>query len=232
MDYKRIYYEIIENRKANIFSGYTETHHILPKSCGGSDDIENLVNLSAREHFVCHYLLTKIYAPKTKEFYSMIKAFHMMGCFSEKNKYRYINSRLYDINRKHMSVAMSKAQSGMNNSQYGTKWKWIHNDDTKEIRKIKQECEIPNGWDIGLTFNLNDKLLLKEQLKRDKEENKKIKKLKLVELYTNLYETYNNVGFDNMVKLSGYNKSKANFVSMCSRHVKKYVSQNGKKRGT
>ena len=33
--------------------GYYEKHHIQPKSLGGSNKKENLVRLTAREHFIC-----------------------------------------------------------------------------------------------------------------------------------------------------------------------------------
>lgn len=39
---------------------YFETHHIVPKSLGGTDDKNNLVNLTAREHYIAHLLLVKI----------------------------------------------------------------------------------------------------------------------------------------------------------------------------
>ena len=41
-------------------NGYVEKHHILPRSLGGTDDKSNLAILSAREHFMCHLLLTKM----------------------------------------------------------------------------------------------------------------------------------------------------------------------------
>lgn len=58
--YTKWYYKIIENRKVNAYDGYTERHHIIPRCMNGSDDLENLVDLSAREHFVCHLLLRKM----------------------------------------------------------------------------------------------------------------------------------------------------------------------------
>lgn len=39
---------------------YTEKHHIIPRSMGGKDTKENLVVLTAREHYIAHLLLTKI----------------------------------------------------------------------------------------------------------------------------------------------------------------------------
>ena len=40
---------------------YYESHHINPKCMNGSNDQENLVLLTAREHYIAHWLLTKIY---------------------------------------------------------------------------------------------------------------------------------------------------------------------------
>ena len=43
---------IIENE-------YYETHHIIPKSLGGSNDKSNLVQLTPEEHYLAHYYLWK-----------------------------------------------------------------------------------------------------------------------------------------------------------------------------
>lgn len=40
---------------------YTESHHIVPKCMGGKNTKENLVLLSAREHYVAHRLLSKMF---------------------------------------------------------------------------------------------------------------------------------------------------------------------------
>jgi len=42
-------------------SCYTEVHHVIPRSIGGSDAPQNLVRLTYREHFVAHWLLTKFH---------------------------------------------------------------------------------------------------------------------------------------------------------------------------
>ena len=59
--YEKWYATIIENAKDRKLTGYKETHHIVPRSLGGSDDADNLVDLTAREHFVCHWLLVRIH---------------------------------------------------------------------------------------------------------------------------------------------------------------------------
>lgn len=54
MNYKRIYDEIISNAKNRITNkgDYFEKHHIIPKFDNGSNDKDNLVRLTAREHFI------------------------------------------------------------------------------------------------------------------------------------------------------------------------------------
>ena len=65
MDYAKLYNALISFRKSNLLLKskelYTEVHHIVPKCLGGSDDHENLVRLTAREHFIAHRLLAKMY---------------------------------------------------------------------------------------------------------------------------------------------------------------------------
>ena len=58
--YSKVYFSIIRSAKSTPRIGYTEKHHIIPKSLGGDNSKENLVRLSAREHFVCHLLLTRM----------------------------------------------------------------------------------------------------------------------------------------------------------------------------
>jgi hypothetical protein len=44
---------------------YYEKHHVLPKSMGRSNDADNLVLLTAREHFIAHMLLPRMCVEKT-----------------------------------------------------------------------------------------------------------------------------------------------------------------------
>jgi hypothetical protein len=75
MNHQKVYDAIIQNaksksrkklKKCDINYIYYEKHHILPKCLGGTNDEDNLVLLTAREHFICHKLLTYIYAGNRK----------------------------------------------------------------------------------------------------------------------------------------------------------------------
>lgn len=68
MNYQRIYELIIQKGKLRGICSKKplgfERHHIIPKSFGGSNSLENLVDLTPREHFICHWLLKNIYGGK------------------------------------------------------------------------------------------------------------------------------------------------------------------------
>lgn len=154
MNYQKIYDKIIENRKHNIPDGYKEHHHIVPRCLGGTDDRSNLVYLTAREHFICHYLLTKIYTERSSEWYKMNHAFMIMKA-NALNHTRYYNSRLYDSCRIAFSKVMSTEQSGEKNSQYGSRW--IHNIQSRKNKKIPKTDPLPVGWHEGRKIKWNVK---------------------------------------------------------------------------
>jgi hypothetical protein len=143
MNYVRIYNDIIENRKRVNFSGYGEFHHILPKSLGGSNDASNLVRLTAREHFICHLLLTKIHKG-SENYFSMVMAFCMMYRVKSSNQERYISSRDYSELREHYRNAVSERQKEEGNSQFGSFWVT----DKKSLKSFKVRV-LPENCVLG-----------------------------------------------------------------------------------
>ncbi len=94
--YSKRYYKITSNAKQRTTEGYTELHHIIPQSMGGSNDKENLVDLTAREHFICHWLLIKMTEGKDRS-----KMLYALNGMKAENKYqqRYhtkITARVYE----------------------------------------------------------------------------------------------------------------------------------------
>jgi hypothetical protein len=63
MNYEKIYFQFIADRriKEHTVTGYTEKHHIIPRSLGGSDDASNLIRLSYEDHVRAHVLLAHAY---------------------------------------------------------------------------------------------------------------------------------------------------------------------------
>lgn len=84
----------------NFSECYYEFHHILPRCIGGLDDEENLIPLTAREHFLAHYLLMKIYPDNYKLGFAFT-AF-CMNKNSTSKAVIYFNSRLYEVCKKNI----------------------------------------------------------------------------------------------------------------------------------
>lgn len=98
MNYQSVYDKLVHNAKSrNQTFEYSERHHIVPKSMGGSDDSDNLVVLSGREHFIAHKLLAKIHGgPMAFSF--------MMMCNTSVNEHGvtryYVKSYDYELAKK------------------------------------------------------------------------------------------------------------------------------------
>lgn len=80
--YTKWYIQICKNsqlrassrKEAKSILGFTEAHHILPKSFGlcGTKDSSNLAYLTTKEHFIVHHLATKMFDNNFK--FKMIEA--------------------------------------------------------------------------------------------------------------------------------------------------------------
>lgn len=115
MDYRRTYQLLIDKRRNNPLPDgeYGEVHHIVPKSEGGSDYADNLVKLTAREHYVAHLLLARIYNDA-----SMWAALMMMSsCKGKKRQYR-VSSRLYQHARSSFAEHHSKVMKQIANTPW------------------------------------------------------------------------------------------------------------------
>jgi hypothetical protein len=110
--YQTWYQNITDRARGRTLEGYAERHHVIPRSLGGTNDADNLVCLTAREHFVCHWLLTKIYTGEAR--YKMINAMYIMRAEGPYQK-RYeskITSRVYNTLREEYSKYISNLNKG------------------------------------------------------------------------------------------------------------------------
>lgn len=103
MDYQRHYDNLIQTRENRILTEgeYYEKHHIIPKCLGGTNDITNLVVLTAREHYIAHWLLAKIHSTIPGLYF----AFYQMSKVNKKIG-RIISSKQFDRARKYLSEGM------------------------------------------------------------------------------------------------------------------------------
>ena len=117
--YTRWYNQIVDRARFRTIDDYTETHHIQPRSLGGTDDVHNLVKLTAREHFICHWLLVKM--TTSEDHYKMLNALRMMRA-EKPGQQRYqtaITSRVYESIKQEYAQLQSVLRSGKGNGFYG-----------------------------------------------------------------------------------------------------------------
>lgn len=118
MNHQKIYDAIMEKSRNRGWTRenagtYTEEHHVIPRSLGGTDDPENLTLLTAKEHFIAHLLLARIHKG-TPEGVKMSRAFVMMTGI---HKLMNVTARLYQVLRedhaRELGPRMSKLHKGV-----------------------------------------------------------------------------------------------------------------------
>ena len=113
MNYEKIYKQIVERAKNRVLDCYTEKHHIIPHCMGGSDEKDNLVRLTAREHFICHKLLVQIYPNNKLKF-----ALWAMCNMKSKRQIRYVpSSRVYESIKIEVIKLISEKKKGVKLSE-------------------------------------------------------------------------------------------------------------------
>lgn len=149
--YTKWYNQIIAQAQHRILPAdvYVEIHHIIPRSLGGTDTKDNLVVLTAREHFVCHLLLTKMIDSP-----AIVYAAWMMANAVNDRQQRYrINSVVYAQIRekfsamKKGSVQSDNARRKNSDSHKGIKWSngmtgKTHSEETKAKMKAARAKQV------------------------------------------------------------------------------------------
>jgi len=129
------YENLVAKAKARpSLDGYVERHHVIPVCFGGNNNAENIVTLTAREHYIAHLLLWKMSMDK-KSHNKMTMALHVMvnGSGHKKQDRSYlVPSRIYEANRKEYVQVISEIMSGPNNKWRGRK----HT--TKSLEKMRE----------------------------------------------------------------------------------------------
>ena len=117
--YARWYNDIVTRGKTRSKAPGIETHHIIPECLNGPDTAENKTNVTNREHFICHWLLTKMYSGKDR--HRVLNALRMMRA-ENPNQKRYstkITSRVYANMKLEWSILQSEKMRGAGNPMFG-----------------------------------------------------------------------------------------------------------------
>lgn len=134
--YTTWYHNIINCAKTRLLPNdhYVERHHIIPKSLGGDNSPTNIVILTAKEHFICHLLLTKMVESTLRA--KMVYAFHGMSA-KQPNQLRVkgfsgrVQSRLYNNLKQELSTIKSESLKG-----------YHHSDASKEKMSLSQKGKV------------------------------------------------------------------------------------------
>ena len=142
--YTKWYLNIIRSRQHKVNNNYVEKHHILPKSIIKElkldlppNHLDNLVELTPKEHFVCHKILVRMLEGKNK--CKMSYAVHRLAYGNNGRKgsfVRFTSSQYANIRKQH-SVNLS----GAGNPMYGL----THSDETKKKISDKAKTRICSG---------------------------------------------------------------------------------------
>lgn len=178
MDYKRIYDELIVYRKQNPIihkSQYSENHHIIPTALGGSEDKENKVRLTGREHYLAHLLLARFW--RCSENANALWMMQMKNT-EESDRPCIKSGRMYEWSRKEFAKYQSgrgKLLTGNKNPAFGKNW--ICNLELKENKMVPKTDVLPEGWILGRDIwnhpikKIKIKKIKKTTIKRDKRKN-------------------------------------------------------------
>lgn len=145
MNYLKIYADLIDRAMDRIVEGYTETHHILPRCLSGPDTQDNLVRLTAKEHYLAHLLLHKAY-PECTALLKAVNSFCTRPDIINSNSYQTVRIKFseYMKGNTENSNRLRKICIGL---------VWINNGE-KSIRvpKDKLESFIADGYFLGRIF--------------------------------------------------------------------------------
>lgn len=163
MNYSKIYNTLISFRIKTPLkfsdSIYTENHHIIPKCFGGTNEKDNLVRLTAREHFLVHRLLAKIY-PSNK---SILYAVYMMShtdqnggyiCAREYERLKIILSK--EVSERFKGSVLSEKQLQKMSKASLKLWKSKeHKEKMSKIRSNHYIAVSPDGERFSFNYGLS-----------------------------------------------------------------------------
>lgn len=162
MNYLRIYESLINDAQINPkCDPYKEQHHIKPRCMGGSNEKDNLVYLTAKQHFIAHWLLYKIYGGA-----KLANAWYAMCRVGKGQDHRRVNSTYYKYAKETRSKYLSEESVGVKNHFFGKKHTFESRAKMSNTHKKKM---------MWLNFSETHKVSLKEAQQKPKSSDHKAK---------------------------------------------------------
>lgn len=142
MNYERIYKAIVERARNRQCEGYTETHHIVPRCMGGTDDKSNLVELTAEEHYLCHQLLVKMFPDNIGLVYAV--SYLSGGTRMNRRLFGWLRKRISENWMGDKNPQRINPRSGERHHFYGKKLPSFISDEGRETLRKRMTESNPN----------------------------------------------------------------------------------------
>jgi hypothetical protein len=143
--YQAIILKAKNQKRTRRDGNYYESHHIIPKSMGGVEE----VLLTAKEHYICHLLLCHMLEGSNK--YKMINALIRMAFNKGKGQHRY-TAKSYSLVRfliaeknSAMFKGVAKSEQTRNNMR-GRSGTWKREKKTQRKNDGKKQSNVWNVW--------------------------------------------------------------------------------------
>ena len=151
--YSKWYFNIIANARLRDTVVYVEKHHIIPKSLGGQNSKDNIVSLTAKEHFICHLLLVKmVHDPAAK--IKMNNAIWMMQSSSKTQErykissiiYKHIKERISESYRNNPNHRSPESRIKQSNTTKGKSYEERYGEEIAlELRELRSKKRQPRS---------------------------------------------------------------------------------------
>lgn len=170
MNYQKIYDSLISKYRGESpisyrhkKSGY-EIHHIYPKSMGGSDEPDNLVYLTPKQHYTAHHLLSKIYGGSMHNAFWIMSFSRGFPITARQYKTAKENKILNQTGRKHSPETIEKMIKSRQGRTYSIESRrkmseshkgYSHSEETKE--KTRKNCLVSKARFVKVAIGTNIK---------------------------------------------------------------------------
>ena len=163
--YSAKYWNVIETARSRTPDPkeYYEVHHAYPKALGGGNETFNLVYLTAKEHYVCHHLLTKCTQGDDKR--KMVHAWLLMA-YCDKEGNRYVPAVQYQHLRRELA-AVGKSEE--HKAKIGAALKGRKRKPFSEEAKRNMSAARREGWAEGKYTNSHHKGVPKSDEQRSQD---------------------------------------------------------------
>jgi len=211
MNYSLLYNRLISRAKNRSLTSYTEKHHIIPRCLGGTDDKDNLVELTPEEHYLAHQLLIKIHPNNPKLVYAAWRMTH------GNKQYMARNNKMYGwIKRKYVNIC--RGRTGENNPSYGKRW--YYDPITLECKKLS-DTEIPQGWLKGRV--LKKERYVKKLNRKKRKEQKKEQRKKYAETLFKKFCSGEYQSLQEFINAGHYTNSNESLRTMWKKYIPEYL---------